>query len=64
MFEKEPPLDLTHVLLSRPNVLPTPHIGYETEDEFELQFKDIFEQINAFARGDPIHMANPESLDR
>ncbi|MYA87840.1 MAG: D-2-hydroxyacid dehydrogenase family protein [Boseongicola sp. SB0662_bin_57] len=64
VFEKEPLRDPTHVLLSRSNVLPTPHIGYVTEDEFELQFRDIFEQINAFARGDPIHVVNPEVLDR
>jgi D-3-phosphoglycerate dehydrogenase len=48
------------VLLTLPNVLPTPHIGYVTEDEFNLQFTDIFEQVNAFAESAPIHMINPE----
>jgi D-3-phosphoglycerate dehydrogenase len=46
--------------LGHPNVLPTPHIGYVTEDEFDLQFSDIFDQINAYATGAPIHMINPE----
>jgi D-3-phosphoglycerate dehydrogenase len=50
------------VLLSHPNVLPTPHIGYVTEDEFDLQFTDIFDQVNAFAAGSPIHMINPQAL--
>ena len=50
------------VLLTHPNVLPTPHIGYVTEDEFDLQFTDIFEQVNAFAAGAPIHVINPETL--
>ena len=63
VFETEPLQDPAHVLLSEPNVLPTPHIGYVTEDEFELQFRDVYEQINAFARGDPIHMVNSEVLD-
>ena len=63
VFETEPLRDPTHFLLSRPNVLPTPHIGHVTEDEFELQFRDVFEQINAFARGEPIRMVNSE-LDR
>lgn len=52
--------DTDIVLLTHPNVLPTPHIGYVTEDEFELQFSDIFDQINAYANGAPIHMINPE----
>lgn len=64
VFDAEPLQDPTHVLLSQSNVLPTPHIGYVTEDELELQFRDVFEQVNAFARGDPIHMVNPEVLDR
>lgn len=60
VFDTEPLCDETHPLLTHPNVLPTPHIGYVTEDEFDLQFSDIFEQINAFASGKPIHVINPE----
>lgn len=60
VFESEPLTDPTHSLLTNPNVLPTPHIGYVTEDEFDLQFRDIFEQVNAYAAGNPIHMINPE----
>ena len=60
VFDIEPLTDRNHPLLTAPNVLPTPHIGYVTEDEFDLQFADIFDQINAFAAGAPIHMINPE----
>ncbi len=60
VFDTEPLRDPTHPLLTHPNVIPTPHIGYVTEDEFDLQFTDIFEQINAYADGAPIHMINPE----
>ncbi|MEO1307281.1 MAG: D-2-hydroxyacid dehydrogenase family protein [Pseudomonadota bacterium] len=60
VFDTEPLRDTDHPLLTHPNVLPTPHIGYVTEDEFDLQFTDIFEQINAYAGGAPIHMINPE----
>ena len=60
VFDTEPLNDRSHPLLAHPNVLPTPHIGYVTEDEFELQFTDIFQQINAYAAGDPMHMINPE----
>ena len=60
VFDAEPLRDTAHPLLTHPNVLPTPHIGYVTEDEFDLQFTDIFEQVNAFAAGAPVHMINPE----
>lgn len=62
VFDEEPLRDTAHPLLTGPNVLPTPHIGYVTEDELDLQFADIFDQINAFADGAPIHMINPEVI--
>ncbi len=61
VFDTEPLRDPAHPLLTHPNVIPTPHIGYVTEDEFDLQFRDIFEQVNAYAAGSPIHMINPEA---
>ena len=64
VYDTEPLRDISNPLLAHPNVLPTPHIGYVTEDEFDLQFTDIFQQVNAFAAGEPIHMINPEVLDR
>lgn len=60
VYDTEPLTDTAHPLLTHPNVLPTPHIGYVTEDEFDLQFTDIFGQINAFADGAPIHVINSE----
>ena len=60
VFETEPLTDATHPLLNNPNVITTPHIGYVTEDEFDLQFSDIFDQVVAYANDDPIHMINPE----
>lgn len=63
VFDTEPLTDATHPLLAAPNVLATPHIGYVTEDEFDLQFSDIFDQVNAYAEGAPIHMINAEVWD-
>ena len=60
VFDTEPLIDTENPLLTHPNVIATPHIGYVTEDEFDLQFSDIFDQINAYAAGDPIHMINPQ----
>lgn len=60
VFDHEPMIDTANILATHPNVLGTPHIGYVTEDEFDLQFSDIFEQVNAYAAGAPIHVINPE----
>ena len=60
VFDTEPLTDPTDPLLAHPNLIATPHIGFVTEDEFDLQFADIFDQVNAYADGAPIHMINPE----
>lgn len=61
VFEREPMTDPDHVLATHPNVIATPHIGYVTEDEFDLQFRDVFAQVAAFADGAPINVINPEA---
>jgi D-3-phosphoglycerate dehydrogenase len=58
VFEDEPLTDVLHPLLSMSNVVCTPHIGYVTRDELELQFTDIFDQIVAWAAGRPINVVN------
>ena len=60
VFDTEPLTDPNDPLLSHPNLIATPHIGFVTEDEFDLQFADIFDQVNAYSEGTPIHMINPE----
>ena len=62
VFEAEPVLDTRHPLLLMDNVVCTPHIGYVTRDEYELQFGDIFDQITAYAAGAPINVVNPGVL--
>ena len=58
VFETEPLTAADDPLVHHPNVIATPHIGFVTEDELDTQFADIFDQINAFAMGNPIHMIN------
>ena len=62
VYEQGPLLDAADPLLNMDNVICTPHLGYVTRDEFEIQFADIFDQINAFAAGKPINLVNPEVL--
>ncbi len=61
VYEHEPVLNADHPLLDMPNVVCTPHIGYVSHEEFEIQFSDIFDQVVAFAQGKPIHMVNEEA---
>jgi D-3-phosphoglycerate dehydrogenase len=62
VYDEEPLTDPSDPLLGMPNVVCTPHIGYVTRDEYDLQFSDIFDQILAYAAGTPIHVVNPDSL--
>ena len=64
VYEQEPLIDPDNPLLALPNVLATPHIGYVTREEYEIQFSDIFDQIVAFSSGAPINVVNPLVLDR
>ncbi len=63
VYDEEPIVDGRHPLLEMPNVVCTPHIGFVTRDEFEIQFSDIFDQVVAYAAGKPINMINPEVRD-
>ncbi len=60
VYEEEPVQDAAYPLFQRDNVICTPHIGYVTSDEYEIQFSDIFDQIVAYANGAPINVINPD----
>ena len=62
VYEKEPLTDIDDPLLKMDNVICTPHIGYVSTDEWELQFSEIFDQVNAFAAGTPTNVVNVELL--
>jgi D-3-phosphoglycerate dehydrogenase len=63
VYDEEPLRDPDHALLRMDNVVCTPHIGYVTRDEYEIQFSDIFDQITAYAVGNPINVVNPRVFD-
>lgn len=62
VFENEPIRDTAHPLLALPNLVCTPHIGYVTHEGLEVSFTDIFDQIVAYAAGNPINVVNPVVL--
>ena len=64
VFDEEPINWFGDPLATHPHVVATPHIGFVTEDELNLQFDDVFAQVAAYAAGQPIHMINPEIFDQ
>ena len=61
VYDSEPVTDPADPIVSHPAVIGTPHIGFVTEDELDLQFADIYDQIVAYAAGRPVNMINPEA---
>jgi D-3-phosphoglycerate dehydrogenase len=62
VYESEPMRDTKDPLLQMNNVVCTPHVGYVTREEWEIQFSEVFDQINAFDAGTPTNVVNPEVL--
>ena len=64
VYEKEPLRDVNDPLLTMDNVVCTPHLGYVSRDEYEIQFTDIFDQIVAYVAGTPTNVVNPDVMDK
>lgn len=60
--EEELVLHAAYPVLAMENAVCTPHIGYVTREEYQTQFTDIFDQVNAYAAGRPNNVVNPEVL--
>jgi D-3-phosphoglycerate dehydrogenase / 2-oxoglutarate reductase len=59
VYEEEPIIGGDHPFLKMPNVLCTPHLGWAEWDNFELYFRECFEQIQKFENGEALRLANP-----
>ena len=64
VYETEPMRDVNHPLLAMDNVICTPHLGYVTTDEYEVQFTEIFDQIVDYVAGKPSNVVNPDVKPR
>ncbi len=60
VYEQEPIINGDHPFLSMANVLCTPHLGWAEWTNFELYFREAFEQIVAYEHGHSMWLANPE----
>jgi D-3-phosphoglycerate dehydrogenase len=61
VFEKEP-ADQNEPLLRLPNVICTPHLGFTERASYERLLGGAFENVVAFAQGQPTNVVNPEAL--
>jgi phosphoglycerate dehydrogenase-like enzyme len=50
------PLPLSDPLRSAPNVVLTPHLGYVTEESYQVFYSDAAEDIVAYANGSPVRV--------
>ena len=60
VYEEEPVRGAAQPLLSQPNAICTPHLGYVERDGYELYFGTTFGNLAAFADGRPQNVANPD----
>jgi phosphoglycerate dehydrogenase-like enzyme len=56
----EEPLAPDHPFRSLPNVLASPHIGYVTEQTYQVFFTDVVEDIERWLDGDPVRVVLPD----
>lgn len=53
------PLPADHPFRSLPNVLPSPHIGYVSQNVYRIFYADIVEDVAAFLDGSPVRVITP-----
>src|SRR5215510_11200700 len=59
VFDQEP-LPPGHPFLALDNTLLVPHIGYVTEDQYRVRYRDTVENVAAYLQGEPLRVLNPE----
>ncbi|KDM89771.1 D-2-hydroxyacid dehydrogenase family protein [Photobacterium galatheae] len=62
VYETEPALPGDEPLLTMPNVLCSPHLGFVEQDSYALYFEKAFANLMRYSNGQPTHIANPEVL--
>ena len=61
VFDQEP-LPPGHPFLALDNTLLVPHIGYVTEAQYRVRYRETVENVAAYLRGEPLRVLNPHAL--
>ena len=56
VYEKDPPLAADHPLMGVPNLICTPHIGFNTHESIGRRAAMAFENVTAFLEGKPVRL--------
>lgn len=56
VFEKDPPLPAGHPLLGVPNLVCTPHVGFDTRESIDRRAEMAFENVTAWMAGAPVRV--------
>lgn len=56
VYEADPPLPQNHPLLGAPNLICTPHIGFDTEESIGRRAQMAFENVLAWLDGSPVRV--------
>jgi phosphoglycerate dehydrogenase-like enzyme len=59
VFDQEP-LPPKHPLTLLDNTLLVPHIGYVTEDQYRVRYRDTVENVAAYLKGAPLRVLNSD----
>lgn len=54
VFEKDPPLPADHPLMDAPNLICTPHVGFDTRESIDRRADMVFENVLAWLEGKQI----------
>ena len=56
VYEKDPPLPAGHPLLGVPNLVCTPHVGFDTRESIDRRAEMAFENVTAWMAGTPVRV--------
>lgn len=54
VYEADPPLPAGHPLLGAPNLVCTPHVGFDTKESIDRRADMVFENVTAWMAGHPV----------
>ena len=58
VFDQEPPLKVDNVLLTSPNIIATPHIGFASKESLEKRAVIVFNNVQKWLDGKPQNLIN------